>query len=179
MKIELATAHQILVELSEADLRAFDLTAERLTPKSENTRRVLQRILSEIADQTGVQYRLRQYSHLDVLPDRVGGCLLILSDCERADEAGASGCFFAREENAVIDAARAAAFAQEAQLPATLMKTPGGYLLCLRRVPARLRRLLCEFMEPVPLCENAVSALAERGTLLLREQPLSALGGGA
>ena len=53
MKIDLASAHQILVELNREDLQLFDLTVEQLDPFSENTRRILQQILRTIAQETG------------------------------------------------------------------------------------------------------------------------------
>ncbi len=90
-----------LVDLDAADLGAFRLTVEQLGAPNENTRRILQQILAAASDESGCTYRLRQYSNVDVLPDKVGGCLLILSDYEKR-RTRKNQCFFCASFNITL-----------------------------------------------------------------------------
>ena len=178
MKIDLASAHQILVELNREDLQLFDLTVEQLDPFSENTRRILQQILRTIAQETGSEYQLRQYSNVDVLPDKVGGCLLIISDCEkRQTQMQTVRCFFADEIDDLIDLSRAVC--KDCEDPRiTLLQTPQGFLLLSPRLSVPCRRLFAEFLQPMRIDEDTLALLQERCSVLLRDAPLSVLSGG-
>ena len=177
MKIDLASAHQILVELDAADLGAFRLTVEQLGAPNENTRRILQQILAAASDKSGCTYRLRQYSNVDVLPDKVGGCLLILSDYEKR-RTQPRLYYYCSSFNALVDLARASGAAGDT-LVVTLLKTKAGYLLLTPILFDGTKRLFSEYLRPVPLSDAALSILDERFEVLLDEKPLSTLGGGA
>ena len=177
MKIELATAHQILVDLDAADLGAFRLTVEQLGAPNENTRRILQQILAAASDESGCTYRLRQYSNVDILPDRAGGCLLIISDYEKR-RPRRRRCFFCASFNALVDLSRAFG-AKSDTLFVTLLQTQAGYLLLTPDLPNGAVRLFSEYLRPLALSDAATAGLCERSAVLLDNRPLSTLGGGA
>ncbi len=177
MKIDLASTHQILVELDAADLGAFRLTVEQLGAPDDNTRRMLQQILSAASDESGYTYRLRQYSNVDVLPDKVGGCLLILSDYEKR-RTRKEQCFFCASFNALVDLARTLG-AKSDTLLVTLLQTNAGFLLLTPEIPDATNRLFREYLEPMVLSDAAKAVICERSEVLLASRPLSTLGGGA
>ncbi len=177
MKIELATAHQILVELDRADLCAYRLTVEQLDAMRENTRQILQRILLAAADETGHVYRLRQYSNVDVLPDKTGGCLLIISDYEKRRQPAAL-CFETERYDALVDLARAAG-AQGREIPVTLLQLRQRFFLLAPPLHGNTRRLFAEYLQPLPMPYDAQWVLREHARVLLAHAPLSALGGGS
>jgi len=177
MKIDLVSAHQILVELDAADLGAFRLTVEQLGAPNKNTRLILQKILAAASDESGCTYRLRQYSNVDVLPDKVGGCLLILSDYEKR-RTRQRLCFSCESFNALVDLARAFGANGDA-LSVTLLKTNNGFLLLTPEIPDGKNRLFLEYLQPATLSDAVVAVLRERSEALLDNRPLSVLGGGA
>lgn len=171
MKLALATTHQILVELSAEEQLRFGLTADG------DLRGTLRRILAGVASVSGRCFRPQPQVRLDLLPDRVGGCLLIISGLEEQAAAGERCCFFAQTENDLIDAARAAETGDDVCI--TLLKGENGYYLLTPPLPERQTRLLSEFMRFTRLDEAAEAVLLERCALLARDLPLSALRGGA
>ena len=178
MKLELATAHQILLELSKKDLLRFDLSVESLLQPSAQTRAHICRLLSAVSTETGQTFRMGHGAHFDVLPDLQGGCLLIVSDCVR-EEAKLQPCaFFTREINDLIDAARAVC-PVSAAICVTLLDTGGGFLLLIDCLNQQTGRLLSEFLCPVHLSDGTRAVLRERSRVLLDKAPLSALCGGA
>ena len=177
MKIELASARQILVELDRADLCAYHLTVEQLGAPDAQTRRLLQQILAAASGNTGQVYQLRQYSRVDVLPDKTGGCLLILSDCEKR-RAPSPLCFFSADFDALVDLARKAG-KDGAATAVTLLQTQQGFFVFCGPLGDQTRRLFAEYLQPLPLPEGAQWVLRERGKVLLERAPLSVLGGGS
>lgn len=178
MKLELATAHQILLELSKTDLLRFDLSVERLLAPTAQTRAQLCALLSALAAETGQLFQLGCGSHIDVLPDLCGGCLLIVSDCFRLETDAAPCAFLAREIDDLIDAARAVCVGK-APPRVTLLETGDGYLLLTERLHRCVQRILSEFLRPVYLSDGARAVLRERSRVLLADAPISALCGGA
>lgn len=178
MKLELATAHQILLELSKTDLLQLDLSVECLLLPSALTRAQICRLLSAVSAETGQTFRLGGDAHVDVLPDKTGGCLLIVSDCVRVAADAGPSAFFTTEIDDLIDAARAVC-AKIAPPRVTLLETVGGFLLLTDFMNHRTRRLLSEYLCPVRLSEGTCAVLRERNRVLLDDAPLSALCGGA
>lgn len=178
MKLELATAHQILLELSKTDLLRFDLSVEGLLQPSAQTRAQICRLLSAVSTETGQTFRMGNGAHFDVLPDLQGGCLLIVSDCVREEAKLQPSAFFTREINELIDAARAVCAAISAPR-VTLLESGGGFLLLTDCQHQQTRRLLSEFLCPVHLSYMTCVILRERSRVLLDDALLSALCGGA
>lgn len=174
MKLALAAAHQILVELNAEEQRRYGLAQNR------DVREGLRSLLSDLAKQSGKRYTLLQHVRADLLPDRNGGCLLIVSGLEEQSPAGAGRfCFFAETEDDLIDAARAACKAHAAQFEITLLQSDRGYLLLTPALPERLTHLLTEYLRVSTLDEAAEAVLLERSALLVYQRPLSVLCGGA
>ena len=178
MKLELATAHQILLELSKTDLLRFDLSIECLLLPSAQTRAQICRLLSAVSTETGQTFRLGRDAHVDVLPDLTGGCLLIVSDCVCMETDAAPRAFFASQIDDLIDAARAVC-PIFASICVTLLDTGGGFLLLTDCLNQQTGRLLSEFLCPVHLSDGMRAVLRERSRVLLDKAPLSALCGGA
>ena len=151
MKLELATAHQILLELSKTDLLRFDLSVEQLLAPTAQTRAQLCALLSALAAETG---------------------------CFRLETDAAPCAFLAREIDDLIDAARAVCVGK-APPRVTLLETGDGYLLLTERLHRRVQRILSEFLRPVYLSDGAHAVLRERSRVLLADAPISALCGGA
>ena len=177
MKLNLATAHQILLELSEADLMRFGLSVERLLLPTGQTREQLNRLLSALAEETGQAFQLSRNSGIDVLPDLAGGCLLIVSDCEQKGQVVPPCVFFAQEINALIDAARSVCRTGKNSARVTLLGVNDGFLLFPGLTTKSAFCLLSEYLEPVYLSSAACAVLREHGRVLLEDAPFSALCG--
>lgn len=179
MKIELASAHQILVELNREDLLLFHLTVEQLGCVSAGTQQVLQRVLCAAAEKTGRIYHLQPKARVDVLPDKAGGCLLIVSGCSfQQTQPPQDGWFFAAHIDTLIDCARAVC-AKAGNPLVTLLQTPDGFLLYVPCLQPEQQRLFAEFLQPSVLLKPALWLLSERFPALLQNAPLSVLGGGS
>ena len=179
MKIELASAHQILVELNRDDLLLFHLTVEQLGVVSDGTQQVLQRVLCAAAEKTGRTYQLQTTARVDVLPDNAGGCLLIVSGCSsNRTVPPEDGWFYTAHIDHLIDCARAVCKGGENPL-VTLLQTPDGFLLYASCLQSTQQRLFAEFLQPAKLSEPATRLLFERYPALLQHAPLSVLGGGS
>ena len=178
MKVDLAAARQVLLELSEDDLRRFDLTVERLMMPQSQIRSQICRLLSALAQETGQCFQLGKDARIDVLPDLYGGCLLIVSDCIRKETLDLPCAFFITEINDLIDAARAAG-SHGKRVYVSLLRIDTTYLLLPERLTRRTQRLLSEYITPVYLSAASLTILREQGTMLLEHAPLSVLCGGA
>ena len=178
MKLDLATAHQILLELSEADLLRFGLSMEQLLVPSSHTRSQLCCLLAALAQETGQCFQLSRNTRVDVLPDLYGGCLLIVSDCVRVETPDLPCAFYTQEINALIDAARSV-FKHRKPPRVTLLQMNDGFLLLAKGLPKQVRHQLLEYLNPVYLTAAACAVLREHSVVLLDDQPLSTLCGGA
>ena len=176
MKLALATAHQILVELSAQEQQQYGLLAE--DAEAGDLRRTLQRILAGVAAVSGRRFRLQRRVRAELLPDRAGGCMLMIAGLEE-QPAAERCCFFAETENDLIDAARAACAEAKAEISVTLLRDAAGYYLLTDPLPESLIRLLSEFMRFSTPDAAAEAVLSERCVPLLRQKPLSVLCGGA
>ena len=92
MNIEVVTERSVLVELSEAELSAWELSYETMNDHNEQAKAAFRTILCEIHRQTG-RALLPQALEIDLLPSRGGGCLMIVSATgERQFQHGALVC---------------------------------------------------------------------------------------
>ncbi len=176
MKLALATAYQVLVELNKEEQQRFGLLEEGT--QGTDLRSKLQRILAGVAAVSGRSFRLLPQVRAELLPDRGGGCLLIISGLEE-QTADARCCFFAETENDLIDAARIACADQTGEMPVTLLQAENGYYLLTPPLQDRSVRLLSEYMRFSAADAAAEAVLAEHCRVLLLQEPLSALGGSA
>ena len=177
MKLTIAAAHQILLELTSQEVQCFGLSDE--TPAKDNLRQTLQRILAAVAMTTGRSFKLLRCVRADVLPDRAGGCLLLISGLDEQTAAAQRLCFFAETEDELIDAARVACAIGNSTLEITLLQTAGGYYLLTPPLSERLTHQLSEFMRVHVLDKAAEAVLLEQAVPLLQHKPLSVLCGGA
>lgn len=179
MKLALASADRILLELTAWELQRYGLLAATESGYGETVRQKLERLLSDLAQTTGRRYRLQQSARVDFLPDRYGGCLLIVSGLEKRAMPSGGHCFAAQSENDLIDAARAACATHCGTTEVTLLQSDHHYYLLTPPLNARIRTLLSEYMHELPLSASVRETLKEQCTVLLDNQPLSALCGGA
>ena len=176
MKLALAAPHQILVELSAQEQQRYGLLKDAVS--GEELRRTLRQILTAVAAVSGRRFRLQRRVRAELLPDRAGGCLLIISGLEEQTDPARCFCFAAETENDLIDAAQACGEAGR-EIKVTLLKGETCYYLLIPSLPDRLKRRLSEFMRCVLLDASAEALLWEGCKALAVDQPLSVLGGSA
>ncbi len=82
------------------------------------------------------------------------------------------------EINNLIDAARSVCKRTEPPC-VTLLQLNNGYLLLAKTLPKQVCRQLSEYMKSVFLTDSTCAVLHEHSVVLLDDQPLSALRGGA
>ena len=81
MKIDIATEKSILVELSKEDMSFYDITYEELDYSNIPTRKIIFEIIEQIKEETGKTFDFTDNLQIDVMPDSIGGCLIIFTDC--------------------------------------------------------------------------------------------------
>ncbi|MCM1544131.1 MAG: adaptor protein MecA [Ruminococcus sp.] len=82
MKFESTCQNCILAELSTEDLKLFKLTYDEIDYSDERVRDTLRMILDEASEETGVMLNRENEIRIDVMPDLIGGCLIIFSKNE-------------------------------------------------------------------------------------------------
>ena len=179
MKLALASADRILLELTACDLQKYGLLPEGEIGCRESVRQRLERLLQDLAAGTGQHYRLQQSVRIDCLPDRFGGCLLVVSGLQKQSGESFGSCFAAKTENDLIDAARAVCAEYGGDITVTLLQAPQGYFLLTPPLSVRLKALLSEYMLELPLHHGGAEVLQEHCRVLVSSRPFSALCGGA
>lgn len=176
MKIDLATERSVLVELSLEDLSAFDLTYDALDYKNEQTRRAVERIMECVREETGKSFAAERLQ-IDVLPNRTGGCLMILTDCAARQQTPEPALFQSDSINALIDAARVLKKQNLPAMKSSLLRRGNTFSLLLDPASAQTVRLLSEFADYTRLNRAEIAAVSEYQQTLLAENALEILGG--
>lgn len=79
MRFESTCENCILAELSNEDLELLKLTYDELDYSNERVRDTLKYILDEASAETGIMLSSENEIRIDVMPDLIGGCLIIFS----------------------------------------------------------------------------------------------------
>ncbi|MBR3552831.1 MAG: hypothetical protein IKN72_05530 [Clostridia bacterium] len=174
MEFDIVGTGSVLVSLTKAELSAQGLTFETLDYENAATRALVARLLHRAAETTGRCFLHREPLSIDVLPDGNGGCLLLLSQPVLP---GGGSCAFAGEDIfALIDAARACRV-QHCATGGTLFQKGNTLVLVLLDGTAAQRRILREFLQPLPADALLVARLEESARCLIADDALKVLGG--
>ena len=165
MKIDIATEKSILVELSKEDMSFYDITYEELDYSNIPTRKIIFEIIEQIKEETGKTFDFTDNLQIDVMPDSIGGCLIIFTDCTENSKAvsvcSPSAVFETREIDDLIDCARTIRKSKSSFPQCDLFENLGIYTLVVRNCSAGLKRIISEFASGREADEFEISRIAE------------------
>lgn len=175
MKIEATDKNCILARLSGEDLDLLELTYDELDYANEKARKALRHILDMASEQTGSALNRAKKLKIDVLPDFLGGCLIMFSS---PDSEKSEACFFLTESiDSLLDLAKAAKSLNITAPQSALYKAGESYRLEVRGVSESLKHLLNEFLLTQHCGGECLKGTAQAWECIIEKDALKILGG--
>lgn len=148
MKFESTCENCILAELSNEDLELLRLTYEEIDYSDERVRDTLRFILDEASAETGIMLNRENEIRIDVMPDLIGGCLIIFSKDSNDEPEMKSGAMIwdTDDFDNIIDAARALKSVGCADSDCALYKSDSEFRLILKSCDEKAKFILSEYL---------------------------------
>ena len=180
MKIELQGSDKIMVELTDADMEALDITYEEMDYSNIETRRVIWTLLDRASRVLGRNISTAERMLSEALPGNEGGCVLFFTRLPCAENEGQGRRLIMKKEArpvllttddcstllSITELLRTAASDVEFEVYLAL----GEYSVVMRPNPQereRLMDILCEFGECIQPDEHELAVLSEHAKRLI------------
>ncbi|MCM1363806.1 MAG: adaptor protein MecA [Faecalibacterium sp.] len=147
MKFESTCKNCILAELSNEDLELLKLSYDELDYSDEHVRDTIHRILDEASAETGIMLNRENEIRIDVMPDLIGGCLIIFSKNDETEYVNSSVSIFETDDfNNILDMVRVLKSTVDMATESVLYQKDEKYRLIVKNCDERLSLLLGEYM---------------------------------
>ena len=179
MKIELQGRDKIMVELTDADMAALDITYEEMDYSNIETRRVIWTLLDEASRVLGRSISTAERMLIEALPGDGGGCVLFFTSlpCAGTDGQGRR-LIMKKEAQPVVLAVYDCGVVLSVMEVLDVQQTAAEYEIYLAagedsivvhplpREREKLKSILCEFGDAQEADERCIALLREHGKRL-------------
>lgn len=179
MKFESTCKNCILAELSNEDLELLKLSYDELDYSDERVRTTLRQILDEASAETGIMLNHENEIRIDVMPDLIGGCLIIFSKNDEIIDTKSKVMIFETDDfNNILDFVSILKNTAYSAGESSLHQSQNSYRLIVKNCDDKLPLILSEYMSSVDYDALTEQRTWEYWTCLVEKDALKILCGG-